>query len=102
ATGVVNVLIFPALDTMHVDAAAIGVLVPLQGAGAVIGGVLSATIVTRWGESRAAALGLGLLAAGLVPLAFGSVVLAGAGMVVGGFGIPIAVVAFVTLRQRLT
>ncbi|SFS17772.1 Predicted arabinose efflux permease, MFS family [Microbacterium sp. cf046] len=102
ATGLLNIIVFPALDSMHVDPAAIGVLVPLQGAGAVLGGVLSATIVTRWGEGLAAALGLALLAAGSITFVFGSVVLAGAGMAVMGIGIPITVVAFATLRQRLT
>lgn len=102
ATGLLNIIVFPALDAMGADAAAIGVLVPLQGAGAVAGGVLSATIVTRWGEGWAAALGLVLLAVGSIAFVSGSIVLAGIGMVVMGVGIPIAVVAFSTLRQRLT
>ncbi|HEY9307704.1 MAG TPA: MFS transporter [Microbacterium sp.] len=102
ATGLLNIVVFPALDAMHADPVAIGVLVPIQGAGAVLGGILSATIVTRWGEGRAAALGLMLVAAGSVPFAFDSVVLGGAGMLVMGIGIPITVVAFSTLRQRMT
>jgi MFS family permease len=102
ATGLLNIVVFPALDAMHADPVAIGVLVPIQGAGAVLGGILSATIVTRWGEGRAAALGLMLVAAGSVPFAFDSVVLGGAGMFVMGIGIPITVVAFSTLRQRMT
>ena len=102
ATGLLNIIVFPALDAMHVDPVAIGVLVPVQGAGAVLGGLLSATVVTRWGEGRSAALGLLLIAVGSVPFAFGSVVLGGAGMFVMGIGIPITVVAFSTLRQRLT
>ena len=102
ATGLLNIVVFPALDAMHAGPVAIGVLVPIQGAGAVLGGILSATIVTRWGEGRAAALGLVLVAAGSVPFAFDSVVLGGAGMFVMGIGIPITVVAFSTLRQRMT
>ncbi|MFF2488087.1 MFS transporter [Microbacterium sp. NPDC058062] len=102
ATGLLNIIVFPALDAMHADPVAIGVLVPIQGAGAVLGGLLSATVVTRWGEGRSAALGLVLIAVGSVPFAFGSVVLGGAGMFVMGIGIPITVVAFSTLRQRLT
>jgi predicted MFS family arabinose efflux permease len=102
ATGLLNIVVFPALDAMQADPAAIGVLVPIQGAGAVVGGLLSATLVTRWGEGRTAALGLLLVAAGSVPFAFGSVVAGGAGMFVLGLGIPPTVVAFATLRQRLT
>ena len=102
ATGLLNIIVFPALDAMHADPVAIRVLVPVQGAGAVLGGLLSATVVTRWGEGRSAALGLLLIAVGSVPFAFSSVVLGGAGMFVMGIGIPITVVAFSTLRQRLT
>ncbi len=102
ATGLLNIVVFPALDAMHADAAAIGVLVPIQGAGAVLGGVLSAMFVTRWGEGRAAAFGLVCVAMGSLPFVFDSVVLAGAGMFVLGLGIPPTVVAFSTLRQRLT
>ena len=102
ATGLLNIVVFPALDAMQADPAAIGVLVPIQGAGAVLGGLLSATLVTRWGEGRTAALGLLLVAAGSVPFAFDSVVAGGAGMFVLGLGIPLTVVAFATLRQRLT
>ncbi|WP_106814476.1 MFS transporter [Microbacterium timonense] len=102
ATGLLNIVVFPALDAMHADPAAIGVLVPIQGAGAVLGGIASATVVTRAGEGRATALGLVLVAAGSVPFAFESVWLAGVGMFVMGVGIPVTVVAFATLRQRLT
>lgn len=102
ATGLLNIVVFPALDAMHADAAAIGLLMPIQGAGAVLGGVLSAMFVTRWGEGRAAAFGLVCVAMGSLPFVFDSVVLAGAGMFVLGLGIPPTVVAFSTLRQRLT
>ena len=102
ATGLLNIVVFPALDAMQADPAAIGVLVPIQGAGAVLGGLLSATLVTRWGEGRTAAVGLVCIAVGSVPFVFDGVVLAGAGMAVLGLGIPLVVVAFATLRQRLT
>jgi hypothetical protein len=102
ATGLLNIVVFPALDAMQADPAMIGVLVPVQGAGAVLGGLLSATMVTRWGEGRTAAVGLVCIAVGSVPFTLGSVVLAGAGMLILGLGIPLAIVAFSTLRQRLT
>lgn len=102
ATGLLNIIIFPALEAMQVDPATIGWLVPLQGAGALVGGILSATVVTRLGEGRAAALGLVLLATGSALLTFGSLTLASVGMVVAGLGIPVTVVGFATMRQRLT
>jgi len=48
------------------------------------------------------ALGLALLASGCATMLTGSVVAAGAGMAAVGFGVTWIVVAFVTLRQRLT
>ncbi len=102
ATGLLNIIIFPALEAMQVDPATIGWLVPLQGAGALVGGILSAMLVTRLGEGRAAALGLVLLATGSALLTFGSLTLAAVGMVVAGLGIPVTVVGFATMRQRLT
>jgi len=102
ATGILNIAVFAVLDAMQADAAVLGVLMPLQGAGAVAGGALSALVVTRFGEGRAAALGMVLVAIGTAPLLGPSVWLAGAGMVIMGIGLPIVVVSFVTLRQRST
>src|SRR5690606_8689726 len=67
ATGVLNIAVFPVLDALGVDPAVLGLLMPLQGVGAVIGGALSGLVVTRLGERRAAALGMLLLAIGTVP-----------------------------------
>lgn len=102
ATGLLNVVVFPILDSLRVDPALIGVLVPVQGAGAVVGGILSARIVTRLGEARAAALGMALLGVGTACLLVPVFAIAVAGMVVMGLGIPVTVVAFVTLRHRVT
>ncbi len=102
ATGLLNVIVFPILDGLGVDPAMIGVLVPVQGLGAVVGGILSARIVTRLGEARAAAVGMVLLGAGTACFLIPVFALAVIGMVVMGVGIPVTVVAFVTLRQRVT
>src|SRR5690606_1576991 len=102
ATGLLNIVVFAVLDALGVDAATLGLLMPLQGAGAVVGGLLSGLVVTRLGEGRAAALGLVLLTLGIVPLLTPWVWLVCVGMAVMGVGIPLVVVAFVTLRQRAT
>jgi len=102
STGLLNVVVFPILDSLAVDPAMIGVLVPVQGAGAVVGGILSGRIVTRLGEPRAAAVGLILVGIGTASLLVPLLAVAVAGMVVMGLGIPIVVVAFATLRQRVT
>ena len=103
ATGLINVAIFPVMERgLGVPASTLGVLVAIQGAGSVVGGLFSATLVGRLGEGRAVGLGVALLAVACVPLAGTSLPLAIAGMLVAGFSIPVIVVAFVTLRQRLT
>lgn len=102
ATGLLNVVVFPLLDGVGVDPALIGVLVPIQGVGSVVGGILSARIVTRLGEARAAALGMALVGLGTACLIVPVFAVAIIGMVVLGLGIPVTIVAFVTLRQRVT
>jgi MFS family permease len=102
ATGLLNIVVFPLLDGLDVDPAMIGVLVPVQGVGAVVGGILSGALVGRIGEARAAAVGMLLLGAGTACLLAPVLTLAVIGMIVMGLGIPITVVAFSTLRQRVT
>lgn len=103
ATGLLNVAAIPVIERgLGLPAAALGVLVSVQGVGAVLGGATAATVIGRWGEVRVLALGLALLAAGGAMFLTRSVLVAGGGMLAVGFGVTWAVVAFVTLRQRLT
>ena len=103
AVGLMNVIVFPALERgLGVDTATLGLLVPLQGIGAVIGGILSSTIITKLGEGRAVGIGMFIMAIGCLPAAGTSVVMFAAGMLLVGFSIPIIVVGFATLRQRST
>ncbi|WP_051681705.1 MFS transporter [Cellulomonas sp. HZM] len=111
-TGLSNVAIFPVLDQdLGVGASALGVVVPVQGVGAVVGGLLAARVVTRVGERATVVRGVLVLAAGmlvmlavtLVPLprTVALVVLA-AGLAVAGLGIPWVVVGASTYRLRVT
>jgi len=101
--GMVNAAVFPMMEQgLGVEAAMLGVLVSLQGVGAVVGGITSSTAVRRFGESRAVGLGTILLGLGLAPFVGTSMFLAIVGMIVIGFGVPWIVVAYMTLRQRLT
>ncbi|KRA23993.1 hypothetical protein ASD65_05830 [Microbacterium sp. Root61] len=103
AIGLINVTVFPTLEQgLNVPAATLGVIVPLQGVGALIGGVLSARIVRGIGEGRAVGLGMVLMAIGCLPTAWNSIVLVAVGMALVGFSIPIIVVGFATLRQKAT
>lgn len=110
ATGLVNVAVFPLMEQgLGVDPALLGVFVSLQGVGAVVGGLTAARVLGRLGEARAVAAGLGTMALGMTPLllvgaldATAAVPLAAGGLTVLGLGVPWAIVAFITLRQRMT
>ena len=80
----------------------LAVLAALQGVGALVGGPVAGALVRRWGEQRAVAVGLLLLAVGISSTLTRSVALIGAGALVAGVGLPWVFVGFATLRQRLT
>ncbi len=101
--GMVNAAIFPLLEQgLKVETAMLGVLVSVQGVGAVAGGITSSTAVRRFGEPRSIGIGSALLALGLIPTIGTSLFWAIVGMMIIGFGVPWIVVAYMTLRQRLT
>lgn len=103
ATGLFNIAAFPVIEQgLGLPAASLGVLSSVQGVGAVIGGVTAATMIGRWGEPRVFAAGLATLAIGGLAFLTGSVVIVGLGMAAVGFGVTWSVVAFITIRQRLT
>ena len=112
ATGFVNVAIFPMMEHgLGVAPSMLGVLVSVQGVGAVLGGLTVARLISRWDEVRTIAIGLAVMVAGMAPFTFIGFILLPQPLVVGagvtglalvGLGVPWAVVGFVTLRQRLT
>lgn len=101
--GMINAVVFPIMDQgLGIDPAMIGIFVSLQGVGAVAGGLTSAALIGRLLESRTVAAGTALVAVGLLPMVGTSLVWACIGMAVIGLGMPWVVVAYTTLRQRLT
>lgn len=103
ATGLINVAVFPVIEQrLGMSTSALGILVSVQGVGAVAGGITAAGAVARLGEVRAFAAGLALLAAGGATFLTSSVIAVGAGMAAVGFGVSWSLVAFVTFRQRVT
>lgn len=103
ATGLLNIAAFPVIEQgLGLPAASLGVMVSVQGIGAVLAGVSAASVIARLGEPRTLAVGLTILAAGGAAFLTTSVLVAGAGMAAVGFGVTWSVVAFVTIRQRLT
>lgn len=103
ATGMVNAAVFPALEQgMGVAASALGPLVSAQGIGALAAGATAAWAIARWGERVTIMAGTVLLGLGILPALGSSLPALVVGLVAVGFGVTWTVVAFTTLRQRLT
>jgi MFS family permease len=87
---------------LHKSAAFVGVLVSIQGVGAILGGTTAGSLVRRVGESRL--IGIALIVASFaalleIPPVLASVI---AGFVLFGMAIPWLVIALISLAQRLT
>lgn len=103
ATGIVNVSMFPVMEQgLQVPPATLGLLVAPQGIGGLLAGLTVAWLITRLGETRTFALGLVFLGVGILPLIGTNLTSAMVGGVVVGLGVTWTVVAFISLRQRLT
>jgi MFS family permease len=87
---------------LHREAAFVGVLLAVQGIGAVIGAVAAAPLVRRAGEIAAAGVGMLVFSLGTTLLMSGTLAVVLAGKILFGFGIPVMVVALYTLLQRTT
>lgn len=95
--------IFAVVDEgLHRPPSFVGVLISVQGVGAVLGGITAAWLVRRVGEQVAVGLGLLLFGLGYVPLILGNLPVAFAAVVVAGIGLPWALVGLYTLVQRAT
>ncbi len=95
--------IYSLLDAFGRPPEFVGVVVSVQGVGALAGGLTSGTAVRRWGEPGAIVVGLALVAVAGVGIALaGSLWLVFASIVAFGFAIPWVIVAYSTLVQRQT
>ena len=84
------------------DPSFVGVLIAIQGVGAVAGAATAAALVRRVGEGHIAGLGMIVFSAGTTLLMSGNLAVVLAGKVLVGVGIPWVIVGLVTLLQRLT
>ncbi len=102
-TGVLNSTIFASVEQgLGRSSTFLGILLSIQGGGSVIGGVTAAAVIRRLGEKTALGVGLVVMAVGLSATMTSSTVVMCAGVFALGVSIPWEIVAFATLRQRLT
>jgi len=101
--GFMESAVFAMVDAFDRSASFVGAVVSVQGVGAVLGGVTSARIIRRLGESRSIAASLVTLASGLgVCAAAPSLAGIYVGVAVLGYALPVFIVAFNTMLQRRT
>ncbi|HET7174069.1 MAG TPA: MFS transporter [Nocardioidaceae bacterium] len=101
--GFMESAVFAAVAAYGQPASFVGVVVSVQGLGAVAGGLCSSYLIKRIGEISAIAGSLLIFAVGLA-VAAGTPVLGGffAGTIILGFALPVFIVALTTLLQTRT
>lgn len=101
--GFSETLTFEVVDVgLDREAAFVGVLLAVQGVGAIFGALVAARLVRRAGEGPVAALGMIVFSLGVSLQVSGSLPVVLAGLVLFGVGVPLVVVALFTLLQRST
>jgi MFS family permease len=80
----------------------LGVLLAVQGVGAVAAGLAMTGVIRRTGELRPVAFGLGALALGTLLSTSSSLWVVAAGLLVFGAGLPVIIVCLTTIIQRRT
>lgn len=95
--------IYAVLDFFGKPPTFAGIVVTVQGVGAIAGGVTASRWVRRLGEAGTVTVGSALLALGLGIVALTSTLwVTLAAMVVLGYGLPLTFIAFMTMLQRRT
>lgn len=89
-------------DGLHRTPSFVGVLMAVQGVGAVAGAAAAARLCRRTGEGLLVGLGMAALAAGTLMLMSAALPVVVVGQVLFGAGVPWIVVGAVTLLQRVT
>jgi len=103
AFGFLESIVYAITDAFGRPATFVGVIVSVQGVGALAGGLLSGRIVTRFGHVRAIVLSLVLFTLSLATIALApNLVLVVIGAIPLGFGVPVLLVAINTLTQIRT
>ncbi len=89
-------------DGLHRPPAFLGVLLAVQGTGAIVTGIAAPALIRRLGEGGAVVLGMGIAAVGFPLLALGSLPVVMVGTSLFGASMPLIVVGALTMVQRST
>ena len=101
--GFTEASIYALLDFFGKPPTFAGVVVTVQGVGAIVGGLTASRWVRRLGEAGTVTVGMALLAVGLAVVALTSTLwVTLAAVVVLGYALPLMFIAFMTMLQRLT
>lgn len=101
--GFAEASIYAITDAFDKSTEFVGVIVSIQGIGAVAGGLCSSRLIRTIGEPAAVALGLGLMGVSFVGVAAApTLTLMWPPIILMGFTLPLTFVAFTTLVQRRT
>jgi len=101
--GFTEASIYAVLDFFGKPPTFAGVVVTVQGVGAIVGGVTASRWVRRLGEAGTVTVGMALLALGLAIVALTSTLwVTLAAVVVLGYALPLTFIAFMTMLQRRT
>jgi len=101
--GFTEASIYAVLDFFGKPPTFAGVVVTVQGVGAIVGGLTASRWVRRLGEAGTVTVGMALLAVGLAIVALTSALwVTLAAVLVLGYGLPLTFIAFMTMLQRRT
>ena len=101
--GFTEASIYAVLDFFAKPPTFAGVVVTVQGVGAIVGGLTTSRWVRRLGEAGTVTVGMALLAVGLETVALTSTLwVTLAAVVVLGYALPLTFIAFMTMLQRRT
>ncbi|MFI5956557.1 MFS transporter [Cryptosporangium sp. NPDC051539] len=100
--GIAESVVFAIVDWLGRPPEFVGVVVAVQGVGAVVGGFAATWLIRAAGEVRTVIIGLGTFSAGTMTMIVSWLPAVVGGVVLAGFGLPLVLVGFVTSLQRST
>jgi MFS family permease len=100
--GFSETLIFEFPQALGRDTSFVGVLMAVQGIGAIAGALTATRVMARRGELRLAGLGMTIFAVGSLATADQALAVVLAGKLLFGLGLPWIVIGAITLLQRST